>query len=196
MHGCVFFYMKERTDIMKKIWEKDGYIIRQAEEKDKEAYYEQNFNLLDKEVARFTGCKETFTREEVISFYEKCLISDDRYDFLIFSPEGKIIGESVINDIDWKVKSANYRICIFQPVERGKGIGNWAVKTAICFTFEELGLHRLELDVFSFNKRAKHLYEKSGLKVEGIRRDAILDEGKYADDILMSILETEYSQML
>ena len=63
MHGCVFFYMKERTDIMKKIWEKDGYIIRQAEEKDKEAYYEQNFNPLDKEVARFTGCKETFTRE-------------------------------------------------------------------------------------------------------------------------------------
>lgn len=70
------------------------------------------------------------------------------------------------------------------------------MKTAICFAFEELGLHRLELDVFSFNKRAKHLYEKSGFKVEGIRRDAILDEGKYADDILMSILETEYSQML
>lgn len=184
----------KRGGKMKKIWEKDGYIIRQAEEKDKEAYYEQNFNPLDKEVARLTGCKETFTREEVLSFYEKCLISEDRYDFLIFSPEGKIIGESVINDIDWKVKSANYRICIFHSVERGKGIGSWAVKTAICFAFEELKLHRLELDVFSFNERAKHLYEKSGFKVEGIRRDAVLDEGKYADDIFMSILEVEYSK--
>lgn len=179
---------------MKNIWEKDGYIIRLAEDKDKEAYYEQNFNPLHKSVARFTGCKEVFTREEVISFYEKCLISDDRYDFLICSPEGKIIGESVINDIDWEVRSANYRICIFQPLERGKGIGGWAIETAIQFAFAELKLHRLELDVFSFNERAKYLYEKSGFKVEGVRRDAVLDGEEYADDIFMSILEEEWKE--
>ncbi|GAB5614875.1 hypothetical protein JCM37172_19830 [Faecalimonas hominis] len=180
---------------MKHMWEKDGYLIRLAEEKDKEAYYDENFNPLDKTVARFTGCKEEFTREEVISFYEKCLTDDERYDFLIFSPEGKIVGESVINEIDWNVRSANYRICIFKPTERGKGIGGWAVETAVRFAFEELNLHRLELDVYSFNKRAMHLYEKSGFKVEGIHRDAILDGEEYADDILMSILENEWNMI-
>lgn len=55
------------------------------------------------------------------------------------------------------------------------------------FAFEELKLHRLELDVFSFNPRAEKTYLKAGFKREGVLRDAIIYDDKYADDILMSI---------
>ena len=34
-----------------------------------------------------------------------------RYFFLIIDPNGKIIGESVINAIDWDLRRANFRIC-------------------------------------------------------------------------------------
>ena len=60
------------------------------------------------------------------------------------------------------------------------------------FPFRELRLHRLSLDVFSFNPRAKRAYEKAGFRVEGVLRDAIRDGDSYADDILMSILEDEW----
>lgn len=60
------------------------------------------------------------------------------------------------------------------------------------FAFEELKLHRLELDVFSFNPRAEKTYLKAGFKREGVLRDAIIYDDKYADDILMSILEDEW----
>ena len=174
------------------IGEKDGFLIRLAKAEDAANYYKQNYCPLDKEVARLTGCKEVFTEEEVISFFLKSLEEEDRYFFLIISPDGRIIGESVINEIDWNLRSANFRIGLYHMAERGKGIGTWAAEVTRDFAFEELKLHRLELDVYSFNPRAERAYSKIGFKREGILRDAIMDGDKYADDILMAILEDEW----
>lgn len=178
-----------------KEWEKDGYVIRLAQEADAECYFEQNYNPLDKEAAHLTGCKEVFTKEEVVSFFLKSVEDDDRYFFLIISPDGRIIGESVINEIDWKLRSANFRIGIYHTMERGKGIGTWAAETTRDFAFGELKLHRLALDVFSFNPRAERVYTKVGFKREGVLRDAIIDGDSYADDILMAILEDEWRKI-
>lgn len=102
-------------------WEKDGYLLRLARREDADAYFSQNYDPLDPEVARFTGCKAHFTREEVISFFLRCLEAEDRYDFLILSPEDRIIGESVINEIDPQLRCADFRIALFQREHRGRG---------------------------------------------------------------------------
>ena len=106
--------------------EKNGFTIRLAQKEDAENYFTQNFCPLDKEAARMTGCKESFTKEEVISFFLKSVEEEDRYLFLITAPDGGIIGESVINEIDRELKSANFRIGIFRSNARGRGIGTWA----------------------------------------------------------------------
>lgn len=177
------------------IGKKDGFVIRLAKAEDAIDYYEQNYCPLDKEVARLTGCKEAFSKEEVISFFMKSLEEDDRYFFLIIAPNGEIIGESVINEIDWDLKCANFRIGLYRQTERGKGIGTWATEITRDFAFEVLKLHRLELDVYSFNARAEKVYLKAGFQREGVLRDAVLDGEKYADDILMSILESEWKEL-
>lgn len=177
------------------ISEKDGFVMRFAEEEDAEHYYEQNYCPLDKEVARLTGCKEVFTKEEVVSFFKKSVAETDRYFFLIIAPNGDIIGESVINEINWKTRCANFRIAIYQSSGRGRGIGRWATELTRDFAFEELKLHRLELDVYSFNPRAEHVYSTAGFKREGVLRDAVMDGEQYGDDILMSILEDEWKRL-
>lgn len=176
-------------------WERDGYVIRLARAEDAENYYRQNFAPLDKEVARETGCKESFTREEVLSFFQSSLSDEERYFFLILDPDGNIIGESVINDLDVDVRKANFRIGIFHPSCRGRGIGSWATRVTRDFAFGELELHRLELDVFSFNLRAQRVYRKAGFQVEGVLRDAIWDGDRYADDILMAMLEEDWREL-
>lgn len=177
-------------------WTKDGYNLRLAQASDGQEYYQQNFNPLDTEVAKLTGCKTEFSYDEVVNFFLKCVEADDRYDFLIIAPDRRIIGESVINEIDWEARSANFRICIFHSNERGKGIGSWAVKMTRDFAFEKLKLHRLELDVFSFNPRAEKAYLAAGFKREGVLRDAIRNGEEYADDILMAILEDEWRKIM
>ncbi len=177
------------------VWERNGYTIRLANVNDFEAYYEQNYNPLDKEVARLTGSKEEFSKDEVYSFFTKAIEEDDRYLFLIISPEGNIIGESVINEIDWRLRCANFRIGIYDASGRGKGIGTWATEVTRDFAFEKLKLHRLELDVYSFNPRAEKAYLKAGFKREGVLKDAVKDGDSYADDILMAILEDEWKKI-
>ena len=176
------------------IGKKDGFVIRLAKADDAINYYQQNYCPLDKEVARLTGCKEEFSQEEVVSFFLKSL-EKDRYFFLIIAPDGEIIGESVINEIDWDLRCANFRVGLYRMDERGKGIGTWVTERTRDFAFEELKLHRLELDVYSFNPRSEKAYAKAGFKREGVLRDAVMDGDTYADDILMSILEDEWREL-
>ena len=89
---------------MKTTWQKAGFTVRLAKASDVDDYYFQNYCPLDKEVARLTGCKEHFTKEEMTSFFLKAIEETDRYFFLILDPNGKIIGESVINEIDWDLR--------------------------------------------------------------------------------------------
>lgn len=172
--------------------EKEGYILRLAKAQDAEDYYRQNYNPLDPEVARLTGCKPSFTHEEVTGFFLSCVEAKDRYDFMIIDPKGAIIGETVINEIDWDLRKANFRIALFHRESRGKGIGSWAARRTCGFAFEQLCLHRLELDVFSFNPRAEKTYRKLGFRREGVLRDAVIDGDRYADVILMAMLEDEW----
>ena len=47
----------------------NGCTLRSARPEDAAAYYEQNFAPLDPEVARLTGCKSVFSRQEVTDFF-------------------------------------------------------------------------------------------------------------------------------
>lgn len=176
-------------------WEFHGYQMRLAKQADADAYYENNFRIMDKEVVRFTGGKSSYEKEEVIQFFMQRLQDPNRYDFLILSPENEIIGESVINEYNEEINSANFRIAIFHNEKCGKGIGSWAIRNTIQYAFEEIHLHRLELDVFSFNTRAYRAYLKAGFKEEGRLREAIKDIDGYADDILMAILDRDYKKL-
>jgi ribosomal-protein-alanine N-acetyltransferase len=53
-------------------------------------------------------------------------------------------------------------------------------------------LHRVDLKVLDYNKRAIRCYEKCGFKVDGILRDSAFIEGAFHSDIIMSILEDEW----
>jgi diamine N-acetyltransferase len=76
--------------------------------------------------------------------------------------------------------------------EPGRGHGREACELVIRYVFDELGAHRLSLDVFETNERAARLYASLGFKREGLMRDAFRRDESYCSLILMSLLEAEY----
>jgi len=68
-----------------------------------------------------------------------------------------------------------------------KGIGRELMKSLEAWA-KAKNLHRLELTVMVHNTQAVALYEKCGFEREGIKRDALLIEGKYVSEIYMSKL--------
>ena len=122
--------------------------------------------LSDEEGMRLTGTQSRFTFEQVEAFCKKVSEADDRADYAITlkdDPESKYIGEVVLNEIDDENRSASFRIAMQNQAYFGKGYGSAATRMIIDFGFEMLNLHRIELEVYDFNPRAQHVYEKSRL---------------------------------
>ena len=142
-----------------------GYTLRLSRPEDAERYYRENFDPLDPELVRLTGSKPHFTREEVVDFFLRCTRDPNRYDFLICDEQEHIIGESILNEIDWAAGTANFRIALFHPRHRDRGIGSWALAQTRDFAFRVLKLRSISLGVFPFNHRAIRVYEKAGFRV-------------------------------
>lgn len=150
-------------------------------------------SLSDNESMRLTGTHQSFTFDQVQQHCQRIEKADDRADFAIMHKEtDEYLGEAVLNDIDWENRLANFRIALANKNLFGQGYGTEATQLIVDFGFRTLNLHRIELEVFDFNPRAQHVYEKVGFVYEGIRRDVLLWEGEYHNAIVMSILEHEY----
>ena len=54
-----------------------------------------------------------------------------------------------------------------------------------------MGLHRITLEVYTFNPRARHVYEKVGFVHEGTGREALRFDDGWIDVHRMSILATD-----
>ena len=104
----------EKADVR---WEReDGHVLRLARAGDVDAYW-AGLSTLDAEAALLTGSRDRYEKDEATSFFLRCVDDPDRRDLLILSPGGAVLGESVINEIDWRARSANFRICIFGTAE-------------------------------------------------------------------------------
>jgi diamine N-acetyltransferase len=82
------------------------------------------------------------------------------------------------------------RIVVAAP---GRGLGRRILEELVRIAFVELNAHRLFLDVFEDNRRARHLYESLGFQYEGLMRDAARRDGVWCSLHLMSMLESEFA---
>lgn len=73
------------------------------------------------------------------------------------------------------------------------GYGTDAVRVIVAYAFREMGLHRIQLEVAPYNPAGIRAYEKAGFVEEGRRRDAVFHDGRWYDEVMMSVLEHEWA---
>lgn len=73
---------------------------------------------------------------------------------------------------------------------RGRRLGTRMLEVALARAWE-IGLERVELEVYPSNAPAIHLYEKFGFQHEGCRRKAKKLDGVHEDILLMSLLRDD-----
>lgn len=148
--------------------------------------------LADEESNRLTGTQQSFTLDQVEAHCARVAAAEDRFDFAITTADDPMyLGEAVVMDIDPDNRSAVFRISLASESLFGRGLGSAATAMIIDFALGELDLHRLELEVYAFNDRARHMYESLGFVEEGVRRDALWQDGAFHDAVIMSILATD-----
>ena len=85
-------------------------------------------------------------------------------------------------------------IMIGEKDKQGHGYGLESMKLFLDYCFNTLNLHRICLEVYSFNKGAIELYKKLGFVTEGTFREHSFKFGKYHDLIFMGLLDSEWKK--
>jgi RimJ/RimL family protein N-acetyltransferase len=148
----------------------------------------------DPEVVRLTRYQDGPMRaEEIERFFAARVVGPDSLAFAIHVRQtDRLIGTCAFSQLDGDNGSALYHITIGEKDCWGQGYGTEATELMLEHAFERLGLHRVALSVFAFNERAIRSYRKVGFVVEGRARDAIWRDGRYWDELQMSILEGDW----
>ena len=75
---------------------------------------------------------------------------------------------------------------------RGEGYGRAALRVVKKIAFDDLGAHRLWLDVKAHNTRAKALYDSEGFVVEGVLRESVRTAEGFVSMVVMAMLRPEF----
>ncbi len=148
----------------------------------------------DPEVLRFTGEPPgELTPERLRSWYGTRAGQPDRLDLAVTDRgTGELLGEVVLYEWDPAARGCTFRTLIGSR-GRGRGVGTEAIRLVVGYGFEELGLHRIQLEAYRHNHRALRVYQKVGFLVEGVRRETEMRDGEWVDEVLMAILDREWA---
>ncbi|MBO4210696.1 GNAT family N-acetyltransferase [Micromonospora echinofusca] len=151
--------------------------------------------LDDPEIRRLTGSAgaEPFDAGHCRRWYTTRNAQTDRLDLAVVDrATDECVGEVVLNEYDPVNASCNFRTLLVAS-GRDRGLGTEAVRLIVGYGFTHLGLHRISLEVYAFNPRARRVYEKVGFVAEGTLRDALRDGDDWVDATVMSILAHEWA---
>lgn len=145
----------------------------------------------DPEVARLLEGDYPRTLEECPTWLRLSQGNRHNQRFAICTGEGILIGDTELDHIAWRSGDAELRIRIGEKSFWDQGYGTDSVSALLGHAFDSLGLSRVYLRVYHFNRRAIRCYEKCGFRKEG-RLSRPGPDGKPASIYLMRILKEEF----
>lgn len=99
---------------------------------------------------------------------------------------GTVIAVAILNKLSGKRSHcANISIMV-NPNFHSMGIGSALMNKLLEYCNNIFKIKKIELSVFSSNKKAIKLYEKYGFSIEGIKRQSIFVNEKFEDEIFMA----------
>ncbi|HEX5506123.1 MAG TPA: GNAT family N-acetyltransferase [Thermomicrobiales bacterium] len=104
----------------------------------------------------------------------------------------RAIGVGGWSDIDWRNRTADLVLAIWEPAYRGRGYGTEATTLLLDHAFTALGLHSAGLRVDEFNLAGIRAYRKAGFRECGRRRECRWMGGRLWDELAMDCLASEF----
>lgn len=134
-----------------------------------------------------------YTKEAAESFIHKRLTEGGYYFAIVLKEENKVIGGTVISNINEMHKTAGGGIWLNEKYH-GHGYGEEAWGARIQFAFEELGLRRLDNGYLKGNEKSRKMQLRFGYKEEGMRRKGFICQatGETVDEYVTGLLKEEW----
>jgi RimJ/RimL family protein N-acetyltransferase len=142
----------------------------------------------DDDVRPFLGPRTATIREEILEEIERSLAEPGAFGRFVIELDGERAGALGFHVANERSRIARLERLAVHPSFRGRRLGDEAARQFQRLLLEELGFHRLELEIYAFNERACAHAERSGFVREGRKRQAYLKDGEWVDTVLYALL--------
>jgi RimJ/RimL family protein N-acetyltransferase len=140
---------------------------------------------------RYLGLSQPLSMFDEERWYERVTSAADIVIWSILR-EGRNIGNTALEGIDWRNRHATSGIWIGDTGEHGKGFGTEAMRLRTAYAFNELGLEKVMTMVFTDNIASIRALTHAGYRQCGLRRHHVFRGGRWLDQWLGEILREEW----
>lgn len=134
--------------------------------------------------------------DQQVEYFKSHMNDRHNYRFIIDTELDGPIGIAILNDLDWKNRSAGFGIKTRTDIKiKTVSAGIDAMMAIYRYAFDELGLHRINTHRLADNKGSELLARRCGVTDEGIARSCIYKNGQWKDLVYAGILEDDYREL-
>lgn len=148
------------------------------------------------EIEPFLAAVGSKTREEVVADIERSEAEPDAFGVFVVEVDEKRAGTIRFSRANRRSRIADLGGLAVHPDFRGRKVGDETARLLQRHLIADLGFHRLQLEVYGFNKRAQVHAERSGFVREGVRRKAYWRNDEWVDGVLYGLVAEDVADEL
>jgi aminoglycoside 6'-N-acetyltransferase len=130
-------------------------------------------------------------RDELLAEIARSEADPDAYGLFVVEVDGERAGTLQFERANERSRIANLGGLAIHPDFRGAHVGDNAARLFQRYLVDELGYHRLQMEIYGFNERAMRHARRVGFTREGVRRKAYWRNEQWVDGVLYGLLADE-----
>jgi ribosomal-protein-serine acetyltransferase len=143
------------------------------------------------EVEPFLAAVRPKDRAAVLEEIERSDADPDASGVFLVEVDGARAGTMHFERSNRRSRIASLGGLAIHPDFRGRRLADEAARLFQRHLLEELGFHRLQMEVYGFNERAMAHAERVGFTREGVRRKAYWRNDEWVDGVLFGLVEED-----
>ncbi len=146
------------------------------------------------DVEPFLAAVGSKDRSEILADVERSEREPDLYGVFVIDVEGERAGTMRFELTNRRSRIAHLGGLAVHPDFRGGRVADEAARLFQRYLFDDLGLHRLEMEIYGFNERAMAHAERSGFIHEGVRRKAFWRNEQWVDGVRYGLVVDDLAE--
>ena len=144
--------------------------------------------IAHEDVEPFLAAVRAKDHEEIASEIARSVEDPHAFGLFVIEVDGERAGTMRFTRANERSRIADLGALAVHPSHRGAKVADTAARLLQRHLFDDLGFHRLQMEIYAFNERAMAHAERAGFTREGVRRKAYWRNDTWVDGVLYGVV--------
>jgi RimJ/RimL family protein N-acetyltransferase len=146
------------------------------------------------DVEPFLAAVRAKGRDEILEEIGRSDSDPETFGVFVIELDGELAGTMRFERANARSRIADLGGLAVHPDFRGAKVADTAARLFQRHLFDDLGFHRVQMEIYGFNARAMRHAERAGFTREGVRRKAYWRNDEWVDGVLFGLLAEELAE--